>query len=391
MIWHIKNISIIDHSAENNSLTMRCHWINLFAASFGTTRRGNQDVLSPLVSGPSISQIRETNDNLEVLKTRTRSKASPTTTTQLNLESTARKRWQYTHSKDVDTNLPRRPYGRFITSIFRVLLAYYTKFIMTVMNKTYLHDENNNLRYLFDREDDVGVITISNHQTVADDPGIWVGTIPLKKLTLDTMRTIVMAEEWYYSFGKFSANIYRGLNCLPIKRGDPRGLQSPALKEMHARLNGIVTSKGKTEKKKKEWAHLMIEGRLYQSWRFQKDKPKLGKFRRGTAKLIASSPPKKTIVLPVYHTGMDEIFPEEKPEGWDPEKNHLLAGKTKSYFPRKGKRVDVYVGDPIDFSDLLPENGYDFNEVTDEALLETINGRLFEGMVHLDALARESY
>ena len=380
---------------DNKYLTMRCHWINLLAASFATTRCGNQHFLSPLVSGPSISQIREeTNDNpLEVKRSRTKASTSTTSSsTQLNLESAARKRWQYTLSKDVDTDLPRRPFGRFITSIFRILLAYYTKFIMNAMNKTYLHDENNNLRYLFDREDDVGVLTISNHQTVADDPGIWVGTIPLKKMNLDTMRTIVMAEEWYYSFGKYSANIFRGLNCLPIKRGDLRGLHSPALKEMHARLNGTVASKGKTEKKKKkEWAHLMIEGRIYQSWRFQKDQPKLGKFRRGAAKLIACSPPKKMIVLPVYHTGMDEIFPEEKPEGWNPEKNSRLAGKTNSYFPKKGKRVDVYVGDPIDFSDLLPENGYDFNEVTDGALLESINGRLFEGMLHLDALARGIY
>lgn len=324
-----------------------------------------------------------------VNQVRKRSSTTSDTSTQLRIQP-ARRRWQYTRSTDVDNSQPRRPYGRFITSIFRFLLSHFTKFIMTRMNKTYLHDDNNNLRYLFDREDDIGVLTICNHQTVADDPGIWVGTIPLKKLTLDTMRTIMMTEEWYYCFGKFSANVFRGLNCVPIRRGDLRGLQNPSLKEMHSRLNGIAASKGQNKNNnKKEWAHLMIEGRLYQSWRFQKGKPKLGKFRLGAAKLIACSPPKKLIVLPVYHQGMDDIFPEEKPEGWNPEKNSRIAGKTKSYFPKKGKRVDVYIGDPIDFTDVVPENGLDFGEDTEASLLETINNRLYEGMLKLDSFARD--
>lgn len=316
--------------------------------------------------------------------------------TELHVHQRGRKHWHFTHPTDVPATTPRRPYGRFLTSLFRFVIVHLTKFIMTWRNKTYLHDDKDNIRYLFNREDDVGVLTISNHQSVADDPGIWCGTIPLKFLTLDAIRTIVMAEEWYYSAGKISAGILRGLNCIPIRRGDLRGLENPSLEEMHRRLNGITIecdnnkNDDNNNNKKKAWAHIMVEGRIYQSWRFAPDEPRLGKFRRGAAKLIACSPPSKTMVIPIYHRGMDEIFPEEKPIGWNLlENSQRVVGKTKSFFPKGGKEVHVHVGDPLDFSDLVPPNGHPFHETTDRALLERINQRLYNSMRVLESRAYE--
>lgn len=309
--------------------------------------------------------------------------------TRLHVHQRGKRQWHFTHPRDVLPSTPRRPYGTFITSLFRFIIVHLTKFIMTWYNKTYLHDADDNIRLLFNREDDVGVLTISNHQSVADDPGIWCGTIPLKLLTLDAMRTIVMAEEWYYSTGKFSAGILRGLNCIPIRRGDLRGLENPSLDEMYRRLNGINDGDGGSNNRK-EWAHIMVEGRIYQSWRFAPNEPRLGKFRRGAAKLIACSPPSKTLVIPIYHRGMDDIFPEEKPMGWNILENHSqrIVGKTKSFLPKGGKRVDVYVGDPIDFSDLvLPPKGHPFHETTDDILLENINQRLYDYMLVLESRA----
>ena len=282
------------------------------------------------------------------------------------------------------------------------------------MNRTHLHDPHNNLRYIFSKnadnngscrkDEDVGILTISNHQSILDDPGIWCGIVPLRKLRLEALRTILLAEEWYYALGKFSASILRGLNCLPIHRGDLRGLNAPSLKEMYCRLNGMSLpplKNGESEREsesdegqmpkmertehKREWAHLMVEGRLNQSWRFKENEPKMGKFRRGAAKLIACSPPHKLMVLPIYHRGMDEIFPEEKPNSW--ENNHRIAGRTKCYFPRWGKRVDVYVGDFICFEDLVPPNGYAFDEVMDDNVLKQINHRLFQSMLVLERRA----
>jgi hypothetical protein len=43
----------------------------------------------------------------------------------------------------------------------------------------------------------------------------------------------------------------------------------------------------------------------------------------------------------------------------------------------------------IDFTDVVPENGLDFGEDTEASLLETINNRLYEGMLKLDSFARD--
>lgn len=301
---------------------------------------------------------------------------------------------QLEESTNVDSfaQIPRRPYGTFFTSIYRVFIILVSAFIMRVINKTYLHDPGNNLKYLFDREDDVGILTISNHQSVMDDPGIWSGIIPARKLRLSALRTILVSQEWFYALGSFSANILFGLNCLPIHRADLRGLERiPALKEMHRRLNGLPlpTSTGGTrsllKRTKKEWVHIMIEGRLYQSWRFPEDQPKLGRFRRGAAKVIASSPPSKTLVLPIYHRGMDIIFPERKPDGW--KEGSFLPGITKSFFPRVANRVDVYIGDIVDFKDLIPDAGYRFGDKNDAEILNKINARLLDSMLKLESKA----
>lgn len=184
----------------------------------------------------------------------------------------------------------------------------------------------------------------------------------------------------------------RSCNCIPIHRGDLRGLEVPGLREMNNRLNGINGNGfNKKLRNKREWCHIMQEGRIYQSWRFPEGVPKLGKFRKGAAKLIACSPPKKLIVLPIYHRGMDEIFPEEKPKGFDANDKMAarVAAKTNSLFPKRGKTIDIFVGDPISFEDILPEEGFNFMEATDKTILETVNERLFSSMLELEAKARK--
>ena len=348
----------------------------------------------------------------------------------------------------------RRPLGRFITSIIKCIIVQTTYFIMKVLNRTYLHDRNNNLqRYIFNRNaTDVGLLTISNHNSILDDPGLWCGTLPLKQLTLDNMRNIIIVEELYYKSGNLSASILHGLNCLPIKRGDIRGLESPQLEELYKRLNGLhdddnddnddnsSTSMNHNNNRKREWCHIMVEGRILQPWRFKlptgNSLPQLGKFRLGAAKLIATSSPSKTIVLPIYHYGMSSIYPETPPKNPyeyhtttnndndndndngsnnnDNNNNNVMtatriSGKTKIRFPRIGKRVDVYVGEPIDFTDLVPDivddnddnnknndnndnnKGYTraFNLPNDRQLLLEINTRLYNAMLQLEAKASQ--
>lgn len=303
--------------------------------------------------------------------------------TKINMVATVAKSGSSSFSKDENISRSRRPLGRFVTGFFRWIVWMIGWWVVKWRNKTFVHDENNNLRYFLEKKDDQGIITFSNHISIFDDPGIWIGLFKFKTLTLKFLRSIVMEESWYWAMGKFSASIFRGLNCIPIKRGDIRALECPALREIHSRLTGKDDKNGNV----REHVHLMIEGKINQHWRFTSKSPRFGKFRKGTAKLIACSPPKQTLVIPIYHTGLDQVFPEEKPEGY--QQNERLFGTTKSFWPKKGKRIDIYVGDPIDFSDMVPHEGYQFDETIEKSLLDEINKKLFESMLLLDNKAKE--
>ncbi len=291
----------------------------------------------------------------------------------------------------------RRPLGWFLTSVIKWIIVLATTFIMKILNRTYVHDPNNNLeKYVFHRDSNMGLLTISNHCSILDDPGLWCGTIPMNMLTLDKIRNIIMVEEAYNCFGKISANIFHGLNCLPIKRGDIRGLESPQLYQLFRRLNGLAHYVDDVSKKK-EWCHVMIEGRILQPWRYElphgNSLPQLGKFRLGAAKLIATTPPSNLIVLPIYHYGMHKIFPETPPKDrYKIDANGdvsatRISGKTKLRFPRWGNRIDIYIGNPISFHDLVPKYGDLFKIPTSRELLNEINLRLRGSMLELEAKA----
>lgn len=286
--------------------------------------------------------------------------------------------------RDLTSN--RRQLGKTLTSFFKFLFIRAARWIMLRRNKSFLHDEIKVLeRAVFDRDDCLGVLTFSNHISVFDDPGIWIGSLPFRSLTLDNMRSVFVSEEWFYALGSFSAAVLRGLNCLPLRRGDPRGLNSPQLQKMHERLNPDIG--------KREWVHMFAEGRILQPWRFDSvGLPRIGKLRLGTAKLILTTPPSRLIVIPIYHSGLDLVFPEDIPD--EPFENDgrptRRSGKTRSFFPRKNQRIDIYVGEPIDFSDLVPPHGHPFHsDRTDRDLLAPINDRLKNSMLTLEKKAAE--
>lgn len=276
-------------------------------------------------------------------------------------------------------------------------IALAARFVMCVMNETFVHDEDRQLeRAVLDRPNDVGLLTVSNHQSMLDDPGIWCsGALPFRALSTRFGRSIVMVQEFYYCLGKFSAFLFRGLKCIPIQRGDLRGLECSTLETLHARLNGKVQLQSHQKEWKKEWCHIMAEGRILQPWRFDPaGRPRLGRLRFGAAKIIASSSPNKTVVIPIFHDGLAQILPETPPpdesvtvrtqSGEIPENK---AGKTEHWFPRAGKRCDIFVGRPINFSDIVPPDGLPFSQKTEKETLKAINDRLRSALLELEQRA----
>lgn len=99
------------------------------------------------------------------------------------------------------------------------------------------------------------------------------------------------------------------------------------------------------------WCHLFAEGRVRQNWRFNEtNEPVLGAFKVGVGKLVSHCPV-TPIVIPVYHRGMDRVVPEIVPE----DRSTKLPSKPISYVPQTGNNIDIYFGEPIDFTERILE------------------------------------
>ena len=71
----------------------------------------------------------------------------------------------------------------------------------------------------------------------------------------------------------------------------------------------------------------------------------LGPFKIGVGKLIAHSQ-LTPIVLPIYHRGMDNVIPEIQLT----DKKSKKPANTQSIIPKCGQNIELFVGNPIDFT-----------------------------------------
>lgn len=159
-----------------------------------------------------------------------------------------------------------------------------------------------------------GLLTVSNHMSVLDDPFVWGALLPLSFHTMRALdlRWTLGADDVVFRYswiGKF----FRLGQVIPVARG--RGLWQAGLDESADLL------------RKKEWVHIFPEAYVNQSGL-------LRPLRWGAARLIMEG--NCPIVLPIWHIGMERLLPEGS-----------------IYLPRPFCRIRVVVGDPIDFTNLL--------------------------------------
>lgn len=93
------------------------------------------------------------------------------------------------------------------------------------------------------------------------------------------------------------------------------------------------------------WCHIFSEGKIRQNWRFEDNEPKLSVFKPGIGKIIAHSKV-CPVVLPIYHKNMDKIIPEVVL----PDTKTKKPSKPVSIVPRGGNEIDLYIGEPLDFT-----------------------------------------
>ncbi|MCL4126833.1 UNVERIFIED_CONTAM: hypothetical protein GTU68_054075, partial [Idotea baltica] len=174
------------------------------------------------------------------------------------------------------------------------------------------HNKETLKRLVLSREN-TPLITVCNHFSCFDDPGVWALLRWRDLWNTNRMRWSLAAHDicfnnaisnWFFSAGK----------CVPVIRGN--GVYQQGIDFCLERLN------------EGSWVHVFPEGKVNMTLEHVR-------LKWGVGRLVYESavPP---IVLPIYHMGMDSFLPNKEP-----------------YLPRLLKKVTVVIGDPIDFSDVL--------------------------------------
>jgi len=167
-----------------------------------------------------------------------------------------------------------------------------------------------------------GLITVANHHSTFDDPGVLAYMTPLKFFLTEMFHknnrwTLCTAE--VATTNRFVESFILSGKGIPIYRGG--GIEQPCMKVM-----AELVAAGR-------WLQIFPEGKINKEPRGQTPldqrlKWGLGKILCDIEEMGGAQP----MILPFWHSGMDEVKPYEG---------------CKTIF-RWGKRVHVTVGEPID-------------------------------------------
>ncbi|XP_050668300.1 tafazzin isoform X4 [Leptidea sinapis] len=166
------------------------------------------------------------------------------------------------------------------------------------------------------RPPDVPLLTVSNHHSCFDDPGLW-GVLDTSTLLRGRrMRWSLAAHDICFTNAMHAAFFALG-KCVPVVRG--AGVYQPAMDFCVERLCCG------------EWVHIFPEGRV------NVDKEHI-RFKWGVGRLVQDTAARgrAPLVLPVWHEGMDRVLPNEEP--------YRLRARNQLY---------LCVGEPIQLLPLL--------------------------------------
>ncbi|XP_011493893.1 PREDICTED: tafazzin homolog [Ceratosolen solmsi marchali] len=201
----------------------------------------------------------------------------------------------------------------FASSITFAAVGIVSKIIMEWLNKTTVYNKHIIERALNSRPKEVPLITVSNHHSCFDDPGIW-STLNLKNLlNRRKMRWSLAAHDICFTNMWHSYFFMLG-KCIPVIRGN--GIYQEAIDFCIEKLG------------KGDWIHIFPEGKV----NMFKENMRL---KWGIGRLIFESPV-VPLVVPIIHLGMDQVLPNKTP-----------------YMIKIKKKITLYYGEPIDFSEML--------------------------------------
>jgi len=194
------------------------------------------------------------------------------------------------------------------------------KFVMTGMNTTVVHGKDILLK-AFERRTGVPLLSVSNHRSCFDDPGIWGAVLTTSELADQaSMRWSASAADISFK-NRFTAYFCAAGKVAPIVRG--WGVYQQCMNFLLSRLD------------QGGWVNLFPEGRVNMDHSYIR-------YKWGVGRLVADA---RTlpIVIPVFHIGMETVLPNPGP------------GERQTVLVRPANLVTVNIGRPVDLAQVVEE------------------------------------
>mmetsp|Transcript_24374 Transcript_24374/g.58048 ORF Transcript_24374/g.58048 Transcript_24374/m.58048 type:complete len:403 (+) Transcript_24374:205-1413(+) len=248
----------------------------------------------------------------------------------------------------------RAPMGLFIMRwLVQMVTVSAMKLVIGCRNTIEIADAGNyrqTLSLIRSRPPGVPLLTVANHVSSMDDPGLISCLLPYDiVMQPNKMRWGVATQEIVFPKVPW-INAFMGAgNVLPICRGG--GIDQGLFMDF-AR---VVAAGG--------WAHIFPEGRVVQTAqlardpitkRSEREEKEKGRLKWGVGKLIAHAPV-PPVVVPFYHLGMASVLPQHNV--WSEDGKEFRNGVVSWQNIRAGNRVKVWFGHPVEgFAELIAKH-----------------------------------
>lgn len=246
--------------------------------------------------------------------------------------SNAPKEFGFTEEEETKTAINNRTYvetppltkcGRVGTTLIISAVGAFSKVLLNGFNTLNMYNMHLLYNAIENRQSSQGLLTVSNHQSVLDDPFLLAAILPPRILTsASKMRWGLCSLDICFQNSLVSRALKLG-KALPIQRRG--GIAQTFLTDAAEKL-----SDG-------DWVHIYPEGRVRQEG--------MGYSKRGVGKLLTMAYEARRglpMVLPMYHEGAENIMPQSPG-------THEL----KSAVPRRGQQLFVMTGEPVDVSSIF--------------------------------------
>ncbi|KAK9323246.1 hypothetical protein V1517DRAFT_321099 [Lipomyces orientalis] len=171
------------------------------------------------------------------------------------------------------------------------------------------------------KEEGRGVLTVSNHISVVDDPVMW-GLLPIRKMFNPTHLRWGLGAENICFTTKLTSNFFSMGQVLATRRfgtGVYQGsvdsailLLCPSSRDSLPEASSTDAYRFPPSNLPPQWIHIFPESLVHQAYPPHQTSMKY--FHWGVSRIILEVE-KLPVIVPIFHQGLDDVFPEDR-ENW---------------------------------------------------------------------------